>query len=142
MDEGLLSKLVSTPGVSGREERIRDLVAKEIGDLVDDVKIDRLGNVLGTRKGTGPRVMLCAHMDSIGFLVSHIDDKGYVRISPVGGFDPRTLVAQRVLVLGRNDYVGLLGGRPSRFTYSPRTNVIGCPSSRSSSWISCFPPRR
>lgn len=109
MDEGLLSKLVSTPGVSGREERIRDLVAKEIGDLVDDVTIDRLGNVLGTRKGTGPRIMLCAHMDSIGFLVSHIDDKGYVRISPVGGFDPRTLVAQRVLVLGKNDYVGLLG---------------------------------
>jgi endoglucanase len=109
VDEGLLSRLVSTPGVSGREERIRDLVAKEIADIVDEVTIDRLGNVLGTRKGTGSRVMLCAHMDSIGFLVSHIDDKGYLRISPVGGFDPRTLVAQRVLVLGKNDYVGLLG---------------------------------
>jgi putative aminopeptidase FrvX len=53
-------------------------------------------------------VMLCAHMDSIGFLVNHIDDEGYLRISPVGGFDPRTLVMQRVLVWGRNDYVGLL----------------------------------
>jgi endoglucanase len=109
VDDGLLKRLLSTPGVSGREERIRDLVVKEIADLVDTVTVDRLGNVLGTRRGDGPRVMLCAHMDSIGFLVSHIDDKGYVRISPVGGFDPRTLVAQRVLVLAKNDYVGLLG---------------------------------
>jgi len=108
LDAELLKKLVSTPGVSGREERIRDTIHKEITDLVDEVRIDKLGNVLGIRRGGAPRVMLCAHMDSIGFLVNHIDEKGYLRISPVGGFDARTLVAQRVLVLGKNDYVGLL----------------------------------
>jgi putative aminopeptidase FrvX len=105
----LLKRLVSTPGVSGREERIRDAVQEELSGLVEKVTVDKLGNVLGFRGGRRPRVMLCAHMDSIGFLVSHIDDKGYLRVSPVGGFDARTLVAQRVLVLGRKDYVGLLG---------------------------------
>jgi tetrahedral aminopeptidase len=105
----LLTRLVSTPGISGREERIRDLVRKELAELVDDVSVDRLGNILGVRRGGSPRVMLCAHMDSIGFLVNHIDDRGYLRLAPVGGFDPRTLVAQRVVVLGKNDYFGLLG---------------------------------
>ena len=108
MNAELLERLLSTPGVSGREERIRELVAKELDALVDEVHTDRMGSLLGVRKGKPPRVMLSAHMDSIGFLVSHVDDDGYLRISPVGGFDPRTLVAQRVLVAGKNDYIGLL----------------------------------
>lgn len=108
MNADMLTRLLSTPGVSGREERIRELVTKEITGLVDEVHTDRMGNVLGIRRGDTPRLMLCAHMDSIGFLVKHIDDEGYVRISPVGGFDARTLVAQRVVVMGNNDYVGLL----------------------------------
>lgn len=108
MDAGLFKKLITAPGISGREERIRELVVKELEPIVDDVRVDRLGNVIGHRKGGRPRVMLCAHMDTIGFLVSHIDDDGFLRISPVGGFDPRTLVVQRVLVQGKNDYVGLV----------------------------------
>jgi endoglucanase len=52
--------------------------------------------------------MLSAHMDSIGFLVRHIDDDGFLRISPVGGFDPRTLVMQKVIVLGKKEYLGLV----------------------------------
>jgi putative aminopeptidase FrvX len=98
----LFKDLVSTPGISGREERIRDVVQKHMTDLVDETRIDALGNLVGIRHGSGQamRVMLCAHMDSIGFLVSHIDDDGFLRISPVGGFDPRTLVMQRVVVCG------------------------------------------
>ncbi|HEX2236573.1 MAG TPA: M42 family metallopeptidase [Actinomycetota bacterium] len=108
MDADLIRSLLTTPGISGREERIREVVAKALEQLVDEVKTDRLGNLVGVRRGRTPRVMLCAHMDSIGFLVSHIDDEGYLRISPVGGFDARTLVMQRVLVAGRSDYTGLL----------------------------------
>jgi endoglucanase len=108
MDVDLLKRLLTTPGVSGREERVRELVAKEITDHVDTVHTDRLGNLVAVRKGDRPRVMLCAHMDSIGFLVNHIDDQGYLRVSPVGGFDARPLVMQRVLVSGKNDYVGLM----------------------------------
>jgi tetrahedral aminopeptidase len=108
MDAGLLKRLVTVPGISGREERVRELVTGELGPLVDDVRVDRLGNVIGHKNGGRPRVMLCAHMDTIGFLVSHIDDDGFLRISPVGGFDPRTLTVQRVLVQGRKDFIGLV----------------------------------
>jgi endoglucanase len=108
VDSKLFESLVSTPGISGREERIREVVKKEIEGLVDEVTVDRLGNLIGMRKGNGSRVMLSAHMDSIGFLVRHIDDGGFLRLSPVGGFDPRTLVMQKVLVQGKKDYVGLV----------------------------------
>jgi putative aminopeptidase FrvX len=108
VDGKLFETLVTTPGISGREERIREVVKKEIEGLVDEVRIDKLGNLIGLRKGTGTRVMLSAHMDSIGFLVRHIDDNGFLRLSPVGGFDPRTLVMQKVLVQGKKDYLGLV----------------------------------
>ncbi|MDQ3955034.1 MAG: M20/M25/M40 family metallo-hydrolase [Actinomycetota bacterium] len=108
MDEGLFTELVTTPGISGREERIRDVVVARMSELVDDVHVDKLGSVIGKRKGDAPKVMLSAHMDSIGFLVKHVDDEGFVWPSPVGGFDARTLTVQRVLVAGRRDYVGLM----------------------------------
>ena len=108
MDTSLFERLVTTPGISGREERIRSLVMKEIEPLVDDVTVDRMGSIIATRKGRRPRVMLSAHMDSIGFLVKHVDDEGFVWPSPVGGFDPRTLAVQRVLVAGERDHVGLM----------------------------------
>jgi endoglucanase len=96
----LLRRLCAAPGIAGREERVRDLVIDELRPLVDDVRVDTLGNVVATRRGSGPRVMLAAHMDEIGFFVSHIDDQGFIRLQTVGGFDPRTLIAQRVLVHG------------------------------------------
>jgi tetrahedral aminopeptidase len=101
----LLKRLCETPGIAGREDRMRALVAEELRPLVDELRADALGNLVGTRRGAGeggPRVMVAAHVDEIGFFVSHIDDKGFVRLQPVGGFDPRTLIAQRVLVHGFN----------------------------------------
>jgi endoglucanase len=79
---------------------MRTLVTDELRPLVDDLRIDALGSVVGTKRGDRPRVMVAAHMDEIGFFVSHIDDHGFLRLQPVGGFDARTLVAQRVLVHG------------------------------------------
>ena len=105
----LLKRLCESAGIAGREDAIRDIVLDEMRSLVDEVSVDALGNVIGIRKGTGgPRVMILAHMDEIGFLVRHIDDKGFIRVHPVGGFDPRVLPAQRVLV---HDHAGepLLG---------------------------------
>lgn len=107
----LLRRLTETPGISGREERVREVIREELESLTDEVKVDTLGNVIGVKKGTGDpagRVMVVAHMDEIGFLVSYIDDNGFVRLVPVGGFDPRTLVAQRVTVHGREDLPGTL----------------------------------
>ncbi len=108
MDKELFENLVAIPGISGREERIREFVKERLTPLVDEVFVDRLGSIVGIRRGSGPKVMLSAHMDTIGFLVKHIDDSGFISLSPVGGFDPRTLAVQRVLVCGDRDYDGLL----------------------------------
>lgn len=96
----LLAKLCAAPGIPGREDRVRALVIEEMRPLVDDLQVDALGNAIGVRRGDGPRVMLAAHMDEIGFFVSHIDDRGHLRVQPVGGFDARTLIAKRVHVHG------------------------------------------
>lgn len=105
----LLKRLCETPGIPGREERIRQVVLEEMQDLVDEINVDAMGNVIALKKGKGQkRVMVAAHMDEIGFMVTFIDDNGFLRINPVGGFDTRTLVAQRVIVHGRKDVQGIL----------------------------------
>ncbi len=102
----LLKRLCEAPGVPGREDQIRAVTLDALRPLVDDVRVDVMGNVIGLKRGGGgPRVMIAAHMDEIGFLVSHIDDQGFIRLQPVGGFDARVLVAQRVLVHGSNGSV-------------------------------------
>lgn len=98
----LLRKLTQTPGIASREDLVRDIVHAEMQSLVDEISIDVLGNLVGTRHGTGgPRIAIAAHMDEIGFLVRHIDESGFIRLQRVGGFDPRVLVAQRVSVRTR-----------------------------------------
>ncbi|MBI5865750.1 MAG: M20/M25/M40 family metallo-hydrolase [Planctomycetes bacterium] len=120
----LLRKLTEAPGVSGREERIRELVLAETAGMWDETRVDSMGNLIcfkaarakkGGKKVTPPeKVMLACHMDEIGFYVRHIDEKGHVRIQNAGGFDTRNLFSKRVLVQGRKDLVGVLqpGGRP------------------------------
>ncbi len=115
----LLRKLVETSGVSGREDRIRQIVINELKPLVDEVRTDPIGNVIGFKKGVGrapkdgrKKLMLAGHMDEIGFVVSYIDDKGFIRFQPLGGFDARTLMAQRVTILGKKDLPGIIGSKP------------------------------
>lgn len=105
----LLKKLSQTPGISGREERIRALIKEELEKLADEVKVDAIGNVIAFKKGKsgGKKVMISGHMDEIGFIVSQIEG-GFLRLSPVGGLDPRNLVAQRVVVHGRKDLRGIM----------------------------------
>src|SRR5512136_574062 len=110
----LLKRLSETPGIPGREEAMRDIVREALTGHVDDINVDRLGNVIGHKKGTGPKVAVAAHMDEIGFLVSHVDEEtGFLRIEPLGGFDPRTLIAHRVTVHTRSGATcGLIGTKP------------------------------
>src|SRR5699024_5600718 len=104
MNDSLLHELTQTDGIASREDAVRELVASKMQPLVDELRTDALGNLIGHKKGTqsGPRVAIAAHMDEIGFIVRYIDDSGFVRLQPVGGFDPRVLVAQRVRVHGRD----------------------------------------
>ena len=113
IDIALLSKVCKEPGAPGFEDRIRNLVIGEIKDLVDEWSIDPMGNVLAIKKGKqDKKVMVAAHLDEIGFIVTHIDEDGFIRFHTLGGFDPKTLTAQRVIVHGKEDVIGVMGCKP------------------------------
>lgn len=112
----LLKEICEIAGAPGFEKRVRDLVIQHVTPLVDEVTIDNIGNVIAIKRSKqnpeGKRVMVAAHMDEIGFIVTHIDDNGFVRFHTLGGFDPKTLTAQRVIVHGKMDLVGVMGSKP------------------------------
>ncbi len=103
----LLHRLTESSGPSGNENEVRALIHEEIRDLVDDIRVDVMGNLLATRKGPGQHIMLSAHMDEIGIVVTHVDDKGFLRFGGVGGLDPVTLIGQRVAFA--NGTLGVIG---------------------------------
>lgn len=81
-----LKSLCAPLGVSGRERAVREVIAARMTPYVDEVSTDALGNLVATKRGRGGKsVMLCAHMDEIGFLVTVIEDSGMLRVAPVGG---------------------------------------------------------
>jgi tetrahedral aminopeptidase len=100
MNLELLRKLTSTRGIAGFEDSVRTVVEAELAPLVDDFRTDRLGNLIATKRGGsgGPTVLIAAHMDEIGFLVRFVDERGFLRLQHLGSFDPRVLLAQRVIV--------------------------------------------
>ena len=103
MGSDLLKRLCETPGVSGREEQMRKLVSSELRPLTDTIESDNMGNVIAVKDGSGegPKVMIAAHIDEIGFLVKHIDGDGFIWLHcRWEGWDPRAMMAQRVLVHG------------------------------------------
>ena len=109
----LLAKICKTPGAPGFEQEVRALVIKELKSLVDEVEVDNMGNVYAIKRGkSDKRVMVGAHMDEIGFIVTHIDEKGFIRFHTLGGFDPKTLTAQRVIVHGKKDVIGVMASKP------------------------------
>lgn len=109
----LLNIICTTPGAPGFEKKIRDFVIKEVEPLVDELEVDNMGNVYAIKRGVGnKRAMVGAHMDEIGFIVTHIDDKGFIRFHTLGGFDPKTLTAQRVIVHGKKDVIGVMASKP------------------------------
>jgi len=114
VDIKLLKAICEMPGAPGFEQPIRQLIIQEIKNHVDDLKVDNMGNVVAFKKGRSAEksVMVAAHMDEIGFLVSHIDDKGFIRFQTLGGFDPKTLTAQRVIIHGKSPIIGVMGSKP------------------------------
>lgn len=115
MDFDLLARVVNTPGLSGHEDAVQEIVAAEMRAVCDEVRRDRLGNLIGRRgpaqhSGTTrpPRVALAAHVDEIGAMVKHIDGDGYIRFQRVGGLYSQTLQSQRVIVHGREPVQGVI----------------------------------
>ena len=126
VDIKLLKNICETPGAPGFENGVRNLVLKEIENCVDDINIDNMGNVIALKKGKDDTksVMIAAHMDEIGFIVTHINDKGFLKFHPLGGFDPKTLTSQRVIVHGKINLVGVMGSKPIHVMTTEEKNRV------------------
>ena len=83
----LIKKLMFVPGISGREDKIAEVIKKEVEPYADEVYIDPVGNLIAHKKGNGKKVMFAAHMDEIGYFVTFIDDRGLIKVGNVGGIN-------------------------------------------------------
>ncbi len=105
----LIKKLTSVYGPSGNEELVREAIRQEIESYVDEIDVDVMGNLIAIKKGTGngKRIMLAAHMDQIGLMVTHIDEKGFLRFANLGGISVAYSVCRRVIF--KNGVTGVIG---------------------------------
>ncbi|MFB5067537.1 MAG: M42 family metallopeptidase [Candidatus Wallacebacter cryptica] len=109
----LLKRLTEACGGPGQEHEVRDLIRKEVTGIVDEIKTDALGNLITVKNGVkqGPKVMLAAHMDEVALMILSIENAGLLKFNPIGGIDPRVLVAKTV-VIGKNRIAGVIGSKP------------------------------
>lgn len=105
----LLKTLCETHGVSGDESRVRELLIEQVRPYADRITVDVMGNLIVYKKGVSAEktVMLCAHMDEVGLIISAVTDNGYLKFKTVGGIDARVLVGKRVVV-GPNNVTGII----------------------------------
>jgi endoglucanase len=110
-----LELLTNGHGVSGFEYTLSKAVIDAFTPLCDSVKIDKMGNVIAHKKGSGDgavKIMMAAHLDEIGFMVKYIEDNGFIRFTTIGGIDPRTTIGQEVWVHGVETILGVVGSKP------------------------------
>jgi endoglucanase len=105
--KSLIQKIVSTPGPSGYEKQIRDVIQEEIGAFSDEIRVDALGNLIARKGSGGKRFMIAAHMDEIGIIVTHVDKNGFIRFMNIGGVFPRYCPSGRVRFLDGTE--GVIG---------------------------------
>ncbi|WP_291765214.1 M42 family metallopeptidase [Caldivirga sp. UBA161] len=113
MDTATLSKLTLEVGPSGFEDRVIRTVISMIRNHVDEVNVDNMGNLIA-RIGNGPfKLMVSAHADEVGVMVSHVDQRGFIKVVPIGGIDPWVMIEQEIVFMGRNgDVYGTVGVDP------------------------------
>lgn len=106
----LIKKMVETPGPSGQEQLIRAAILEEIQGSADEIRTDAMGNLIarkGSKQPNGLRIMISAHMDEIGLMVTHVDEYGFVRFISIGGVSPLTCIGGRVIFM--NGQRGVIG---------------------------------
>jgi tetrahedral aminopeptidase len=114
-----LKALSDAIGISGFEDEVRNLIQERINGLVDDVRTDTLGNLIATKRGSGDlTLMLDAHMDEVGFLVSYVEPNGFLRFAPIGGWDPRIIPSHSMTVVTESGQRvnGVIGVPPPHIT--------------------------
>jgi len=109
----LLERLSNAHGLSGYEGSVRQIIENEVRPYVDEIKTDKMGNLIATKLGSKPVVMLAAHMDEIGLMVKYVDDKGFVHFTKSGGWFDQTLLNQRMILhTERGAMYGVIGSKP------------------------------
>ncbi|MCA0969863.1 M42 family metallopeptidase [Halobacillus litoralis] len=111
----MLKDLTDAKGVPGNEKEARDVMKKYISPYADEVFTDNLGSLIAKKVGNkkGPSVMVAGHLDEVGFMVTRIDDNGYLYFQPVGGWWSQVMLAQRVTIMTREgDLTGIIGSKP------------------------------
>jgi endoglucanase len=113
--EKLLQEITEANGVSGYEEEVRRIMAREMKGITDKIEYDRMGSILGRKKGTtdSPRVMVIGHMDEIGFMVKEITPEGYIKFLPLGGWWGHVALGQRLrIITAKGPVIGVVGSKP------------------------------
>lgn len=110
-----LKEITALSGISGNEDTLTSRLADEFRPFCDDVRVDKFYNVIAVKKGFGEnkkKVLCIAHSDEIGFIVKKIEDGGFLRVSNIGGIDPKILPASEVIIHGKEKYLGIIGAKP------------------------------
>ncbi|MQY61939.1 M42 family peptidase, partial [archaeon] len=111
----VLEKLSNANGVTGREDDVRNLMKNYLKPYVDEIREDKLGNLIAFKKGKkdAPTVMIAAHMDEVGLMIKNIKKKGFLQFTKIGGIDDRILLAQQVIVhTDKGPLTGVIGSKP------------------------------
>lgn len=129
----LLKQLTEAVGVSGGEKEVRLLIRDLIAGHVDEWHVDTMGNLIALKKGTGEsnlRVLVDAHIDEVGLMITEIDGSGLLHFAPVGGFDDRALLG-KVVQVGPKKLIGVIGARPiHQLTAAQRNSIVKIDSMR------------
>ena len=124
----LMKELSLAPGVSGSEEKIAEIIERELDDVADKIERDSMGNLIATKKGKkkAPTVMLAAHMDEIGLMVNYIDDKGFIKFTKIGGINDQMLMNQTITIHSSvgEPVVGVIGSKPPHVTSPEEKNKV------------------
>ncbi|TFE00963.1 M42 family metallopeptidase [Jeotgalibacillus salarius] len=111
----MLKDLTDAKGIPGNEREPREVMKKYISPFADEVKTDGIGSLIAKKSGEegGPRVMVAGHLDEVGFMITQIDDKGFLKFQTVGGWWSQVMLAQRVtIVTKKGDVTGVIGSKP------------------------------
>ena len=123
-----ISELVAAPGVTGAEQAIGEVVKQYFSAYTQDVWQDKYGNVYGRiGQKNRPEILIMAHMDEIGLMVTKVEENGILRMINVGGVDPRVLPGSEVLVLGEKPLPGVIGAIPPHLTGGKMDNAYQIP---------------